>query len=85
MRLPSSYARIVQLPAPLMCTSAGETGELSVQWPARISKPTSIPDVAVATMVKSASPNVLSSTAPKSIVWSAFAIAKLCVTSGAAL
>ena len=71
---------IVQEPAPVMwavepaTVHAPEAPKLTVR-----------PEVEVAETLKSASPKVLSESAPNVIVWFAFAMLKDCGTSAAAL
>ena len=72
------------MPAPLMCTCAGETGELSEHGPVAASE-TGSPEVAVAAIPKSAAPKTWSPIAANEIVWSAFAIENDCATGVAAL
>ena len=48
-----------------MCTVDGEVGELSVQGPVSMSRDTVRPELDVASIPKSASPNVRSVIAPK--------------------
>ena len=70
----------MQEPAPVRCTWE----PLTVQLPlAAIA--TARPDEAAAVTAKSGSPKVLFASAPKEIVWLAFAIGSVCVALGAAL
>ena len=57
---------------------------VTVQLPMAL-KLTGKPDEAVGFTMKSGSPNVLGAMAPNVIVWFAFAMLKLCGTSGAGL
>ena len=85
MASPGCDAVIVHEPAPVRCTKAGCSGGPStVQLPVAV-KLTGNPEVAVALILKSGSPNVLFASGPNVIVWSAFAMLKLCGTFAAAL
>src|SRR5438105_15917871 len=80
---PACDAVIVQEPAPVRCTVPG-AGLVTVQLPLAL-KLTGKPDEAVGFTMKSGSPNVLFAIAANVIVWFAFAMLKLCGTSGAGL
>ena len=82
---PACDAVITHAPAPLMCTCAGDVVELSVHGPDATASETVKPELEVAEIPKSASPNVLSVIAPNVIIWSAFAIVNVLLTSGAGL
>ena len=73
----------MHVPAPLMCTCAGETAELE-RARTRRRRARRQPEVAVAAIPKSAAPKTWSPIAANEIVWSAFAIVNDCATGVAA-
>ena len=56
MPFPACDALIVHVPAPVMCTFAGEVAGVTVHWPDVTENVTGRPDVAVAVIWKSALP-----------------------------
>ena len=75
MASPPCEAVMVHEPAPVMCRVPGD-GLLTVQLPLG-AKLTGKPEVAVALIPKSGSPNVLFAKAPKLIVWFALMFVRL--------
>src|SRR3954453_16306322 len=68
-----------------MWSVAGDVEELSVQAPESTASETVSPELAVASMPKSASPKVASLSAPKAIVLPALSMLNVCGTSAAGL